>query len=280
MKHLVLGSAGQIGSHLVPYLHKKNIESIEIDLIRAKYEDMRIHNNTLLEKSIDECDFVYFLAFDVGGSRYLNTYQNTYTFIENNVKLMDQTFGLLQKYNKPFIFTSSQMSNMDYSPYGTLKRLGEYYTNTLNGLVVKFWNVYGIEHDENKSHVITDFIKKALTNKKIDMLTDGSEERQFLYADDCSECLLTLSKKINEVDKLKEYHITNFNWSKIIDVAEFIKKNIDCEIIPAKTKDSVQLNKKNEPDEHILNYWKPKTTLEHGINKMCSYYSNLYKDKK
>ena len=156
--------------------------------------------------------------------------------------------------------------------------MGEYYTNSLNGLVVKFWNVYGIEHDESKSHVITDFIKKALTNKKIDMLTDGSEERQFLYADDCSECLLTLSKKINELDKSKEYHITNFNWSKIIDVAEFIKKNIDCEIIPAKTKDSVQLNKKNEPDEHILNYWKPTTTLEEGINKMCSYYSKLHKD--
>ena len=278
MKHLILGSSGQIGSHLVPYLQEKNIESIEFDLIRTKYEDLRINNNTLLEKYIDECDFVYFLAFDVGGSRYLQTYQNTYTFIENNVKLMDQTFGLLHKYNKPFIFTSSQMSNMDYSPYGTLKRLGEYYTNTLNGLIVKFWNVYGIEHDENKSHVITDFIKKALTHRKINMLTDGSEERQFLYADDCSECLLTLSQKMKDLDKSKEYHITNFKWSKIIDVAKFIQKNIECEIIPANRKDAVQLNKKNEPNEHILNYWKPKTILEEGINKMCSYYKTLHKD--
>lgn len=278
MKHLILGSAGQIGSHLVPYLQNKGIVPIEFDLVNSSYEDLRINNNTLLEKYIDESDFVYFLAFDVGGSRYLKTYQKSYTFIENNTKLMDQTFGLLNKYNKPFIFTSSQMSNMDYSPYGTLKRLGEYYTNALNGLVVKFWNVYGIEHDEDKSHVITDFIKKALTNKKIDMLTDGSEERQFLYADDCSECLLTLSNKIKELDKSREYHITNFQWSKIIDVAHMIKNHIDCEIIPAKTQDSVQLNKKNDPDNHILNYWKPKITLEDGINRMCVYYSKLHKD--
>lgn len=278
MKQLILGSAGQIGSHLVPYLHDKGVQTFDFDLVNSSYEDLRINNNTLLEKYIDESDFIYFLAFDVGGSRYLHTYQNTYTFIENNVKLMDQTFGLLQKYNKPFIFTSSQMSNMDYSPYGTLKRLGEYYTNSLNGLVVKFWNVYGIEHDEKKSHVITDFIKKALKNKKIDMLTDGLEERQFLYADDCSECLWTLSKLIHKLDKNKEYHITNFEWSKIIDIAHMIKKNIDCEIIPAKTQDSVQLNKKNDPDNYILNYWQPKTTLEDGINKMCVYYSKLHKD--
>jgi len=275
MRHLILGSSGQIGSHLVPYLKTKNIQSIEFDLVNSPYQDLRINNNTFLEKCIDESDFVYFLAFDVGGSRYLKTYQNSYSFIENNTKLMDQTFGLLKKYNKPFLFTSSQMSNMDYSPYGTLKRLGEYYTNSLNGLVVKFWNVYGIEHDENKSHVITDFIKKALKNKKIDMLTDGSEERQFLYADDCSECLLTLSQKLNILDRTKEYHITNFKWSKVIDVAKIIQKNIDCDIVPATTKDSIQLNKKNEPDTHILQYWKPRTTLEEGINKMCFYYKKL-----
>jgi len=45
------------------------------------------------------------------------------------------------------------MSNMSYSPYGVLKRVGELYTQTLNGLTVKFWNVYGVENDREKSHV-------------------------------------------------------------------------------------------------------------------------------
>ena len=56
------------------------------------------------------------------------------------------------------------MSNMDFSPYGTLKRLGEEVTKSLNVIYVKFWNVYGIERDIKKSHVVTDFVLKALKN--------------------------------------------------------------------------------------------------------------------
>ena len=59
------------------------------------------------------------------------------------------------------------MSNMSYSPYGLLKNIGEKYTEILGGLVVKFLNVYGIEKDLKKSHVITDFILMSLKNKKL-----------------------------------------------------------------------------------------------------------------
>ena len=64
---------------------------------------------------------------------------------------MTQTFGLLEQYKKPFVFASSQMSQMSYSPYGVMKRMGELYTESLNGLIVKFWNVYGIEKDMDKA---------------------------------------------------------------------------------------------------------------------------------
>jgi nucleoside-diphosphate-sugar epimerase len=50
--------------------------------------------------------------------------------------------------------------------------------------------VYGKEHDEEKSHVITDFIKMAKQDGVIKMRTDGTESRQFLYADDACEALL------------------------------------------------------------------------------------------
>lgn len=272
MKHLILGSSGQIGTHLTQFLKSKQVEVLEFDIVNSKFEDLRVTNNILLEKLIDECEFVHFLAFDVGGSRYLKQYQKSYQFLENNVRLMDNTFSLLEKYKKPFIFASSQMSNMDYSSYGTLKRLGEYYTETLNGLTVKFWNVYGIEHDLEKSHVITDFIKKALQNKKIDMLTDGKEERQFLHADDCSDALYALSQKFDELDKSKDYHITSFEWATILNVADLIKEKIPCDVIPAKSADEIQMNKRNEPNSFVLKYWKPKIDLRQGIHKLCDFY--------
>lgn len=268
MKYLVLGSSGQVGSALSLFLKKQGNEVIEFDIVKDQKQDLRVKN--ILNDIIKDVDFVFFLAFDVGGSRYLQKYQYNYEFIDNNVKLMAYTFDTIKKYNKPFIFTSSQMSNMSYSPYGILKSLGEQYTKILGGLVVKFWNVYGYEEDLEKSHVITDFILKAKNNKKIEMLTDGTELRQFLYVDDCSECLTTLSKVYNNISKDEKLHITSFKWHSILDVAKIISDFFGgIEIITSEMKDKIQLDKKNEPSDDILKYWKPSTNLKDGINIIC-----------
>ena len=267
MKYLVLGSSGQIGASLVKYLKNNTDNRVEeFDIVESSFEDLRINNNTILEKKIKESDFIYFLAFDVGGSRYLQKYQRTFEFIHNNARIMSNTFELIQKYDKKFIFASSQMSNMSYSPYGVAKSMGERYTDALGGLAVKFWNVYGPEKDLEKSHVITDFILKAKNTGIIDMLSDGTEVRQFLHADDCSECLLVLSKKYELLDRKREYHITSFEWHSILEVAEIISSHFkDVKVAPATRKDMVQLDKRNEADRYILDLWQPKIGIKEGI---------------
>ena len=265
-KILILGSSGQIGSELSVYFKNKNYIVYEFDIVEDKLEDLRINKNEILEKYIRDCDFVFFLAFDVGGARYLKKYQQTFQFIHNNIVLMANTFELLKKYSKPFIFSSSQMSNMAHSPYGVSKAVGENYTACLNGLTVKFWNVYGEENDLEKSHVITDFINKAKNDGVIKMLSDGTESRQFLHAQDCCECLFILCEKFYELDKKKEYHITSFNWNTITEIAEEVSSNFKgCTIEKAETKDTIQKDKKNEPDPYILNFWKPKLSIKEGI---------------
>ena len=161
MKITVLGSGGQIGAYLTEYLREKGHKVHEFDVVNGPHQDMTEIPNPELHRVIMNTDFVFFLAFDVGGSRYLKKYQHTFKFIDNNARMMVSVFGLLEKYNKRFVFASSQMSNMSHSPYGVMKRVGELYTKTLNGLLVKFWNVYGIEKDMDKAHVITDFIKRG-----------------------------------------------------------------------------------------------------------------------
>ena len=266
MKYLVLGSSGQIGNQLVEFLKNREKQVETFDIVESDLEDLRIHDNELLKEKIKNCNFVFFLAFDVGGSRYLAKYQHTFDFLQNNIKLMSNTFQCLKNYNKPFIFASSQMSNMSYSPYGVAKAVGERFTDSLGGLTVKFWNVYGPEKDLEKSHVITDFILKAKNTGVIDMMTDGQEVRQFLHADDCSRCLLALSEKYEDLDKSREYHVTNFKWNSIIEIAEIIASNFEnVKIIPAETKDLVQKDKRNEADEYILNFWKPEIDIEKGI---------------
>jgi nucleoside-diphosphate-sugar epimerase len=272
MKYLVLGSSGQIGSALTKFLTEQKQEVLEFDIVRSPQEDLRIPRNEILRQHMLAADFVFFLAFDVGGSRYLKTYERTYEFLSNNARLMSNTFELLRETRNPFIFASSQMSNMGFSPYGLLKALGENYTRSLNGVIVKFWNAYGIERDLAKTHVITDFILKARDHRCIDMMTDGTEERQFLYADDCSECLHLLSQSYDTIDRNQELHITSFEWTKVLQVAEIVAEYFPkTVIIPAKFKDDVQKGQRNEPDAYILQHWKPMTSLREGIERIVAH---------
>jgi nucleoside-diphosphate-sugar epimerase len=281
MKITVLGSSGQIGAYLTEYLREKGHYVYEFDVVNNPHEDMTLIPNPLLEERISDSDFVFFLAFDVGGSRYLKKYQHTFQFIDNNSRLMANAFGLLKKYNKRFIFASSQMSNMSYSPYGVLKNVGELYTKSLNGLIVKFWNVYGIEKDHEKSHVITDFIRKGFETGVIDMLTDGKEEREFLYAEDCCEALETIMENYNDFTFEDNLHITSFHSTKIIDIASIICGQFgligkDVAIQPSEEKDSVQLDKRNRPDTYLTKWWMPKTTIEQGVAKVFEDMKNEY----
>lgn len=273
-KILILGSSGQIGAYLTEYLRNKGKCVYEFDIVNDPSEDLTTIPNLLLEEKIADSDFVFFLAFDVGGSRYLKKYQHTFQFINNNTRLMANTFGLLQKYNKRFIFASSQMSNMSYSPYGVLKNVGELYTKSLNGLIVKFWNVYGIEKDHDKAHVITDFIRKGFETGVIDMLTDGKEEREFLYAEDCCEALETIMENYDDFTPEDNLHITSFNSTKIIDIASMISGQFNLsgryhiKLQPSEQKDNVQMDKRNKPDTFITKWWQPKTTIQDGIEKV------------
>jgi len=280
MKVTVLGSSGQVGAYLTEYLRSKNYEVNEFDIVNGPEQDMTIIPNQQLEQVISDCDFVFFLAFDVGGSRYLKKYQHTFQFIDNNARLMANAFGLLKKYNKRFVFASSQMSNMSYSPYGVLKNVGELYTKSLNGLIVKFWNVYGIERDHDKAHVITDFIRKGFETGTIDMLTDGQEEREFLYAEDCCEALEAIMNNYNDFTSEDNLHVTSFKSTKIIDIASIIcgQFNLigkyDVKIQPSDQKDSVQMDKRNKPDTYLMKWWTPKTTIESGIAKIFEVMKN------
>jgi nucleoside-diphosphate-sugar epimerase len=274
MRITILGSSGQIGAYLTEYLRGKGHEVTEFDIANGEDQDLTVIPNRKLDHDIRLSDFVFFLAFDVGGSRYLKKYQHTFQFIDNNTRLMANAFGLIQKYNKRFVFASSQMSNMSYSPYGVMKRVGELYTTALKGLIVKFWNVYGIENDHEKSHVITDFIRRGFEEGEFEMLTDGTEERQFLYAEDCCEALETVMENFTDFKPEDPLHITSFRSTSIKQVAEIIQgcfnriNKHDVKIKPGLAKDSVQLDKRNEADTYIMSWWLPKTGIEVGINKV------------
>jgi nucleoside-diphosphate-sugar epimerase len=281
-KILILGSEGQIGSYLLLYLKQKGYDVFGYDIVNSNKQDLRLKNNKYFIKLIKKTDFIFFLAFDVGGSRYLKIYQDNYKFISNNILIMENTFLLIKKYKKKFIFASSQMSNMNFSNYGILKRVGESYTKALGGITVKLWNVYGIEKDLNKAHVITDFITNGFTSKKVKMLTNGKEERNFLYVKDCCEALELIMKNFYKFFKKNQLIDLASNRShSILHTAKiiknlFLKNGKSVQYVPSNQKDTVQLDSKNKFNKFIFNFWKPKFSLEEGIKEIFKYYMESY----
>lgn len=262
MKHLVLGSSGQVGAYVKDEILKSGDQVIEWDLELNHEHDLRVPN-AYFNSVVEECDFVHFLAYDVGGSKYLDSYQNSYEYIKNNILIMENVFEQLRIYNKPFYFASSQMSNMFHSTYGRLKAVGESYTKSLSGVNIRFWNVYGYETNPEKTHVITDFIRMALYDKKINMRTSGIEERNFIYGADAAKMLVNLSNKIiNNQINLSDNNpisdsINNFGavpilssqpFISMLDLAKVIIDIVDknIEVVPNQNKfDTVQGIKNN-----------------------------------
>ena len=105
------------------------------------------------------------------------------------------------------------------------------------------------------------------------MMTDGTEERQFLYAEDCCEALETIMEHYTDFKPEDPLHITSFNSSSIKDVAAIISGQFNMigrpiKITPGLAKDSVQLDKRNDANMFIKDWWLPKTNLQDGIAKV------------
>lgn len=251
-KNLVLGGSGAIGSHLCKHLLSIGEEVINVDI----KEGWDIRTKPLDEYS--HVDYVWFLAWDVGGAKFLTSQKNFLDIMNNNVRICQMVFNFLQQYQIPFLFASTQLAEKD-NVYGLTKLLGEQWAQLLGGKVAKFWNVYAWEVPGERSHVIPDFIMKALINKRISLMTDGSELRQFIYATDCIQNLV----KIRDTD-LQEIHVTNGHWLPIKEVAEIVAQKLGAEVIPGAKQGYQNIMNPNETSS-MFEY---PTTLEEGIDEI------------
>jgi nucleoside-diphosphate-sugar epimerase len=266
MRVLVLGSSGQIGSALVPFLTLHGHEVTPFDIELNVNHDLRIQNNSDLYALADQVDYVVFLAFDVGGSKYLSSAQYNYTFIQNNLSIMKCVFDFIAHSGLPMIFASSQMAGMLHSSYGNLKAIGEKAAIALGSRYVRFWNVYGVEHDPLRSHVITDFVKQARLSNQIKMMTDGSEVRDFLYVDDACAAI----EKLLQVNEVVGFDVASFEYTSILDVARIVAEFSDAKILPGISKDAIQSGHQFDPSPEILDLWRPKVLLRDGIHRVWS----------
>ena len=267
---LVLGSSGQIGSSLVSFLQCSGVEVGTFDIAESASEDLRFIPSEDLVSLIRNFDVTVFLAFDVGGSKYLEEHQGSPSFIINNLQIMSNTFSALSKAKKPFIFASSQMSAIPDSSYGLLKAIGERATAALNGMTLRFWNVYGIEENSVRAHVISDFIRSAKSTGEIRMRTSGSEKRDFLHVDDACSAIFTIAQRFTQGEVSGSFDVASFKYFSIFDVASIVASILPAEIFVGDKEDGVQNGHTAHPSTDVLEIWKPRFELKEGILDIIS----------
>lgn len=256
MRNLVFGSEGFVGDPLSHYLEKLGEEVVRFDIKRHSSEDLRY-----CRIDFSGIDRVYFLAWEVGGAKYLYEHDSQFQQLDWNLRLLINVMPQLQAAQIPFLFISSQLAEEYDTVYGVTKRLGEVWTHLLNGVRVRLWNVYGpLEKPSQRTHVVSDFVHQAVMDKQIVMLTTGDEKRQFVHINDvCRAFHNALDLNLKGV-----YDISSFEWVSVMDVARIIAEETGAKIVAGQKVGDTPIT----PMKGRVPGWLPEIDLQQGLRRM------------
>ena len=298
MKILVTGGAGFIGSNLVDRLIDEGYKVFVIDnLSSGKKENL---NKKAIFYKADICnlnkifplfkgiDYVFHLA---ANPRVLFSVENP---IESHKVNVDGTLNVLyasyKNKVKRLIFASSSavygnikklplredMKPNPISPYGLHKLIGEYYCKLFSDLYnletvcLRYFNVYGPKMDPEGPYalVIGKFLKLKKENKPLTIYGNGKQTRDFVYVNDVVEANI-LAMKSKKVGKGEVINICSGKNYSINYIAKLIGgKKI---YLPARKGEMKHTLGDNSLAKKLLG-WKPKISLEEGINYLLNNY--------
>ncbi|MEI6610866.1 MAG: NAD(P)-dependent oxidoreductase [Deltaproteobacteria bacterium] len=258
MRNLIFGSEGFVGNPLALYLEELGEEVVRFDIKRNPLEDLR-----QCRIDLSGIDRVYFLAWEVGGAKYLYEQDSQFHQLDWNLRLLINVMPQLQASQIPFLFISSQLAEEYDTVYGVTKRLGEVWTHLMNGVRVRLWNVYGpLEKPSQRTHVISDFVHQAVIDKRIVMLTTGDEKRQFIHINDVCRAF----HKALDLNPKGIYDVSSFEWVSIMDVAKIIAEEAGAEIVAGQKVGDTPIT----PMKGRVPGWLPEVDLQQGLCRMVN----------
>ena len=272
-KILVTGHEGVIGTHLI-----KKLTNCEVITDSINGKRVNLQNNEEVMK-IESVDIVIHLA----GKTEKNLEWEEY-FENNIIGTLNILKYCVEKNIKKIIFVSSYVyGDPKYLPideqhpinphnlYTKSKFLGEELCKKfsemydLNVTVLRPFNIF--TGSINKNNLISNLIS-SIDSKKMITITNKNSKRDFLHIDDFIEIIL----KIKDIDfKFEVFNVgsgISFSFEQIIEI---IEKNTLTQLnLEYKKKDESfiqDIKSDNSKIEKLLN-WKPKITLEEGLQKL------------
>lgn len=251
---VVLGGSGFIGKHLVEALRRRGANVQNYDL-KNGYDLRLVPPPT----PTNHC-YIWFLAWEVGGSKFLFEERNQTEILWSNLALCQTIFPWIAENGFESTFVGTQMAGYN-NAYGLTKLIGEYWASLTPGCVVaKLWNIYGLEDASERSHVITDLVRSG-QNGHIRCLSSGTERRQFLYVKDCVTALLHQRETRQPVAD-----ITSGIWTSIRTLSEILAQEMD---VSATFGESPGYESIVEPKQHLAE-WEATYSLNGGIRDMLN----------
>ena len=170
--------------------------------------------------------------------------------------------------------------------YGISKLMGEEYCKSyhqkhnLNFTILRYFNTYGAY--QQKKFVIQNFVYDSIKNNKITINGNGNQKRSYMYVSDAADATISaaFSKKTNN----KIFNIGNGkNPITLKELAKIVKKVLKLKNAKLIFKKNFKKTDRTIEREIFYRYcdsskfqklikWKPKITLEMGIEKILKHY--------
>lgn len=305
-KILVTGGAGFIGSHLCRKLLEQGHKVICLDNFFTGSKNnvdeltsnsrFELVNHDVTEAFYADVDEIYNLACPASPPHYqYNPIKTLKTSVIGTLNML----GLAKRCDAKILQASTSEvygdpkvhpQREDYwgnvnpigirSCYDEGKRCAEtlmmdyHRQNNVKSRIVRIFNTYGPNMDENDGRVVSNFIMQALKNEPVTIYGDGSQTRSFCYVSDLVEGLVKMMN--NQNDFVGPVNLGNPLEFTVLDFAKLIIKltNSQSEIVfkplpqddPIQRKPDISLAKKE------LN-WEPYVGIEEGLLKTIEYFS-------
>jgi UDP-glucose 4-epimerase len=258
MQALITGGAGFIGSHLaeallawgqpvvvIDNLATGRIENIAhlIDHPDFRFVNETIHNETVMDRLVGECDLIFHLAAAVGVELIIRDPVRT---IETNLIGTETVLRLARRYRRKVLIasTSEVYGKSDDLPfredsdrvmgptvksrwaYAESKAMDEFLALAYHkqfGLpivICRFFNTVGLRQTGTYGMVIPRLVKQAVNDQPLTVHGDGQQTRCFCNVKDTVRAVIALSREPKAIGEI--FNVGSRDEITILDLARRI----------------------------------------------------------
>lgn len=311
-KILVTGGAGFVGSHLCKRLVDEGHDVICLDNYftgskenvkelwhNPKFEMVR---HDVINPYFAEVDEIYNLACPASPIHYqhnpIKTTKTSVLGIINMLGLAREVRAKIMQASTSEVYGDPTQNPQTENYWGNVNPIGErscydegkrvaetlcmdyHHMHNVKIKIIRIFNTYGPNMNQNDGRVISNFIVQALKNKDITVYGDGSQTRSFQYVDNLIDGMLKVMATGDNFTG--PINLGNPHELSVLGLAEKIieiigsRSKIICKPLP--TDDP----KQRKPDitlaKKIIDY-NPDISLEIGLSKTIRYFEELLKEK-